>query len=216
MRSFSVLALVGSALAAPLITRQMGGSPKCMTRDEANFMVKVYEKLIAAYTPEDGEKYTTADFVDTSDSINTFIHQALGGPTFPTKQAFLDVQLSNPPFPVELISVDAIDCASIGLQWKASFGQAHLPSKGITILKTAYVDGMWKIKSIDVEFNALTWLLDMGGSYSWEGKTWTAESPDPALMAKGGPPGEVPKGPPMMEPPVKEPPPVKKPPTDKC
>jgi hypothetical protein len=190
MRSFLLAAtLVGSALAAPLATRQMSGSaPKCMTREEADFIVKVYERLIAAYEPADGEKYTSSDFVDTSDSINTFIHMPLGGPTFPTKAVFLEVQLSNPPFPVEIISTDAVDCAAIALQWKATFGAAQLPSKGITVIKTKFEDNMWKIRSIDVEFNALTWLLNMGGSYTWEGKTWTPDNIDPTLTGKEPPP----------------------------
>jgi hypothetical protein len=175
----STAAAISSVLALPLVPRS-----DCMTAAEAKFMVDIYAKLIADYTAADGEKYTSKDFVDTSDSINTFIHQPLGGPTFPTKAVFLEVQLQNPPFPVEILSVDAVTCDTIGLQWKASFGAAMLPSKGITILKTVKEDGMWKIKSIDVEFNALTWLLDMGGSYTWEDKTFTPESPDPGLTSK--------------------------------
>ncbi|MFX9551975.1 hypothetical protein ABTO49_20490, partial [Acinetobacter baumannii] len=91
---------------------------------DGEYIVAAYKKLIADYTAEDGEKYTTSDFVDVSDSINTFIHMPLGGPTFPTKAVFLEVQLQNPPFPLEVISVDAVTCDTIALQWKASFGAA--------------------------------------------------------------------------------------------
>lgn len=144
-----------------------------MTRAEAMEMVEVYRKLIAEYTPELGDKYASKDFIDVSDSINTFIHQPLGGPTFPTKEVFLEVQEVNPKFPVEIISVNAIDCDVIALIWKASFGEANLPSRGITIVTTTKEAGYWQIKRIDVEFNALTWLLNMGGSYTWEDKTYT-------------------------------------------
>ena len=50
-------------------------------------------------------------------------------------------------------------------------------------MKTVFEDGIWKILEIVVEFNALTWLLNMGGSYEWEGVTYTPTSPDPAILA---------------------------------
>jgi hypothetical protein len=170
------LCLAGSALAAPfpssanLFRRQQ---KVCLTRDEAMQMVEVYRKLIAEYTAELGDKYTSTDFVDVSDSINTFIHQPLGGPTFPNKEVFMDVQDVNPKFPVEIVSVNAVDCDVIALIWRASFGEANLPSRGVTIVTTTKAAGYWQIKRIDVEFNALTWLLNMGGSYNWEDKTYT-------------------------------------------
>jgi hypothetical protein len=186
MRPFSILSfglLAGIAAAAPTSAVRKGKAD-CMTADEAKFMVEIYRRLIAEYKPEEGEKYTTKDFVDVSDSINTFIHRPLGGPTFPTKAVFLEVQLQNPPFPINILSVDAVTCDTIALQWTASFGAAMLPSKGLTIMKLAKEDSIWKIKKIDVEFNALTWLLNMGGSYSWEDETYTPEKPDPGLKAK--------------------------------
>lgn len=153
-----------------------------MTSDEKDFMVEIYRQSIAEFTEELGEKYISKDFVDISDSINTFTHKPLGGPTFPSKEVFLESQLYGPHFPIEILTVDAHDCNTVALQWVASFGAANLPSKGITILKTVWEDDTWKILSIEVEFNALTWLLNMGGSYTWEGKTFTAENPDPALV----------------------------------
>lgn len=179
--SLSLLALAAPVvLASPLERRD-----DCMSNDDATNLVNVYARLISNYTADDGSKYLTSDFVDVSDSIDTFIHLKLGGPTFPTKEAFMTAQLSNPPFPVEVESVDAVTCNAIALQWKAAFGDANLPSKGITILKTAMEDSMWKIKQISVEFNSLIWLLDMGGSYIWEGTTFSPDSPDPTLLGGG-------------------------------
>jgi hypothetical protein len=182
----SVAALGSSSLVAsfPLSSLFARQTPNCMTAEETKFMVEIYRQQIAEYTDELGEKYISKDFVDISDSINTFIHLPLGGPTFPDKKTFLEIQSWNEHFPVEILSVDAVQCNTVALQWKAAFGAAKLPSKGITILKTVWEDKMWKILSIEVEFNALTWLLNMGGSYSWEGETWTPESPDPAILAK--------------------------------
>jgi len=182
MRTSTLLSLAtaaSSALAFPLWPRA-----DCMSAADAAGVVEIYKKLIAAYTEADGLKYTTKDFVDVSDSINTFIHLPLGGPTFPNQEIFNEAQLQNPPFPLEVLSVDAATCDVIALQWQATFGEAQLSSKGLTILKTRKEDGIWKIAKIDVEFNALTWLLNMGGSYTWEDKTFTPEAPDAALKAK--------------------------------
>jgi hypothetical protein len=176
-------ALVGAASFNPLalLGRQ---TTKCMTTKEMEEMVEIYRQIIAEYTPELGEKYIAEDFVDISDTINTFIHLPLGGPTFPNKTDFLEVQSWNQHFPVEILSVDAHQCNTVALQWKASFGEANLPSKGLTIMKTVWEGGMWKISEIVVEFNALTWLLNMGGSYIWEEKTYSPKSPDPAILVK--------------------------------
>jgi hypothetical protein len=183
---FSAALLGRSALAMPLFLPSIFSrqAPKCMTPEEAEFMIDIYRQQIAEYTDELGETYISKDFVDISDSINTFIHLPLGGPTFPDKATFLEVQSWNMHFPVEILSVDAIVCNTVALQWKASFGEANLPSKGITILKTVWEDKMWKILSIEVEFNALTWLLNMGGSYTWEGITFSPENIDPAILPK--------------------------------
>ncbi|KAK0614743.1 hypothetical protein B0T14DRAFT_499947 [Immersiella caudata] len=158
---------------------------KCMTAAETTEMVEIYRKLIAEYTEELGEKYVHADFVDYSDSINTFIHLPLGGPSFPDRATFLDVQSWNMHFPMKILSVDAVQCNTVALQWQSQFGDANLPSKGLTIMKTLYnaEAGHWQVQEIIVEFNALTWLLNMGGSYEWEGETWTPERPDPSILA---------------------------------
>jgi hypothetical protein len=157
-------------------------TPKCMTASETTEMIEIYRKLIAEYTEPLGEKYVSKDFIDISDSINTFIHLPLGGPTFPDRATFLDVQSWNMHFPMKILSVDAVQCNTIALQWVSQFGEANLPSKGLTIMKTVWEDGIWKVAEIYVEFNALTWLLNMGGSYEWEGETYTAKRPDPATV----------------------------------
>ena len=172
---------VASGLALPSIFRRQA-TEKCMTAAEAKEAVEIYRKLIAEYTEELGEKYVAKDFVDYSDSINTFIHLPLGGPSFPNRENFLEVQSWNMHFPVKILSVDAVQCNTVALQWVASFGEANLPSKGVTIFKTIFEDGIWKILEIVVEFNALTWLLNMGGSYEWEDVTYTPSSPDPAIL----------------------------------
>lgn len=156
-------------------------------------MVDAYRRLIAEYTTEDGEKYCSSDFVDRSDSINVFLGKELGEATFPTKEIFMEKvcghvspplnrhnmtdmavqQLNAPGFPLEVDHIDMVGCDAIALRWHATFGAANLPSRGISILNLTNREGWWQIKSMDVEFNNMIWLLNMGGSYIWEGQTVT-------------------------------------------
>lgn len=120
---FSVLAnaaFASSALAIPsslnsaIAPRQEGA---CLTRAEAKEIVDIYVQLIANYTDEVCAKYCASDFVDRSDSINTFIFTPLGQPTFATKEIFMAAQNANPPFPVVVDSIDAVDCEAVALRW---------------------------------------------------------------------------------------------------
>ncbi|KAK4181338.1 hypothetical protein QBC36DRAFT_342240 [Triangularia setosa] len=169
--ALAITALATSATAFPtlgsIFSRQ--AEKACMTEADAKEIVDAYVRLISNYQPEDCEKYCASDFVDRSDSINTFIFRPLGEPTFATKEIFMEAQLSNPPFPVVVDVVDAVACEAIALRWHATFGAANLPSRGITIIGTTKREGHWQIRSLDLEFNSLIWLLNMGGSYVWEG-----------------------------------------------
>ncbi|KAM7200437.1 hypothetical protein V8F33_003883 [Rhypophila sp. PSN 637] len=171
---FTVAALASTALALPTVDsalepRTDPADPKCLTRAEAKEVVDIYVQLIANYTDEVCEKYCADEFVDRSDSINTFIFRPLGEPTFATKKIFMEAQMTNPPFPVVVDSIDAVDCEAIALRWHATFGAAMKPSRGITIIGTTKRLGYPQITSLDLEFNSLIWLLNMGGSYVWEG-----------------------------------------------
>ena len=168
--SLAVAAFAGSAVAMPSLSLpSIFKRADCMSAADAKEMVDVYVRLIANYKDEDCEKYCADSFVDRSDSINTFIFRPLGEPTFATKKIFMEAQGTNPPFPVVIDNVDAVACNSIGLRWHATFGAANLPSRGITLIGTTKEKGHWQISSLDVEFNSLIWLLNMGGNYTWEG-----------------------------------------------
>ncbi len=168
---FSALLIATGALVAPVLASPLAANSTkaCMTQQDAKDTVEVYRRLIAEYTDADCAKYCADNFVDNSDSINTFLNQPLGAATFGTKKIFMDAQSLNPPFPLIVDSIDAVDCDVIGLRWHATFGDAMKPSKGITILKNTKEKGWWQISEIDVEFNRLMWLLDMGGNYTWTG-----------------------------------------------
>lgn len=162
--------LASTGMASPFLgERSQLATKDCLAAQDAKDIVNVYKKLIANYTDADCTKYCADTFVDNSDSINSFLNQPLGKATFATKKIFMDAQAVNPPFPLEVDSIDAVDCDVVALRWHATFGEAMKPSKGITILKNTKEKGWWQIKEIDVEFNGLTWLLDMGGNYTWTG-----------------------------------------------
>lgn len=155
---------------------------RCMAREEADHLVDVYAQSITSFSEDLLEMYLSTTFVDISDSINMFIHKPLGAPTFETKEVFIEKQRTGAHFPVDVLSVDAYDCASVALQWVSYFGQAEMPAKGVTVLKTVWEDEMWKMSHIIVEYNALVWLLNMGGSYTWQGKTYTGAEPDATTL----------------------------------
>ncbi|KAL2131158.1 hypothetical protein VTI74DRAFT_5469 [Chaetomium olivicolor] len=130
------------ALALPSIGPLFSREKTCLTRAEAKEIVDIYARLIGNYKPEDCKKYCA---------------ERLRRPLY------------NPPFPVVIDSIDAVDCEAIGLRWHATFGAANKPSRDITIIGTTKTAGWWQIQSLDVEFNSLVWLPNMGGNYTWEG-----------------------------------------------
>jgi hypothetical protein len=62
-------------------------------------------------------------------------------------------------------------CNEIALIWQTSFGAVGDTVRGIAVLGTKYnyTQLQWQISSIDVEFNTLAFLLDIGGSYTLPG-----------------------------------------------
>ena len=146
--SLLTIAFATSALALPSLNSLLGrADTKCLTRDEAKSTVEIYRQLIANYTDEVCEKYCADEFVDRSDSINTFIFRPLGEPTFATKKIFMEAQATNPAFPVVIDTIDAVDCEAIALTWHATFGAAMKPSKGITITNATATRNSLRMRS---------------------------------------------------------------------
>lgn len=110
------------------LPRQEDSDPepqRCMTRAEADHLVDVYARSIAAFSGGLLQTYLAKSFVDVSDSINIFIHRPLGPPpppTFESKEVFIEKQRTGAHFPVEVLSV--------ALQWVSYFGRVRLPAKG--------------------------------------------------------------------------------------
>lgn len=168
MRISSLLAAAASAalvFASPFSAIESRGG-RCLSQRDADTLVKAYTRLISAYSPKDGDKYLSNCFIEYSDSIAILVGAPLGQAIFPNKAAFAAATTSN-PFPLVVESVMATDCKTIALTWSGTFG-AGKSARGITVI-TATLEGHWKIKRLDVEFNSIAYLVNMGGSYTLPG-----------------------------------------------
>ncbi|KAK4119574.1 hypothetical protein N657DRAFT_581440, partial [Parathielavia appendiculata] len=142
----------------------------CLNPNSANDLVAAYVRMISGWNDADA-KYLADDFRDTSDSINILAGIPLGGPTFPTKQAFIDHQHTQPDnLPLVVTHKSPFDCDEITLIWTATFGVAQKPVRGITILGVTKEKGYWQIKSVDVEFNNVAYLENIGGLWAMPGQ----------------------------------------------
>ncbi|KAK1782249.1 hypothetical protein QBC45DRAFT_8561 [Copromyces sp. CBS 386.78] len=155
-----------------------GGSDKCLREEDANVLRDAYVRMISAWNPVDA-KYLTDDFKDTSASINILIGKPLDGsvPTFASKQEFLDHMTVAPDNLPLRVTFSTFNCNYITIIWTATFGVAQKPVRGIAVAGATYnkQKRMWQIKSLDVEWNSMAYLLDIGGSY-----TLPAQGPPPS------------------------------------
>ncbi|EXJ73130.1 uncharacterized protein Z519_03557 [Cladophialophora bantiana CBS 173.52] len=175
MRSFTIAAaaaLISSAYASPWAMGGLWGGKsdptKCLNQATAQYLVDGFGKLISAYTDADAQKLLADNLVDYSDSINSLIGQPVGGPTFPSKAAFMAGQGSQPPVPFQLLALEAFNCDTISFRWLA--GLQPQPVKGITVLKASNSQGQkdtWQISTIYTEFNSIAWLEDIGGNVTY-------------------------------------------------
>jgi hypothetical protein len=166
MRHFSFLA-VSALIWAALVGGSRAGKHrhKCLSKADAKEVIDNYQKLIANYSAPHAEKYIADGFIEYSDSINSLLNITLGSPTFPTKAAFIKAQSANPSFPIVVQSVEAIECDTIVVIWTVAFGQAQKTVRGLTSIHASRKGDIWQIARMDVEFNSLTWLLNIGGMY---------------------------------------------------
>lgn len=70
------------------------------------------------------------------------------------------------------VTFSTLNCNYITVIWTATFGKAQKTVRGIAVLGAVYdkKKKVWLIKSLDVEFNSLAYLLDIGGSYKLPGQ----------------------------------------------
>jgi len=166
------LAAVVSAAPTSLKPRGYDGGPTCIPYDIA---ISIETEWISTLTNFDATVATNLlapNLVDTSDSINYIAGIPLGGPTFPSPQAYIAGQGAQPPIGFTVLGTDAITCDGvIALRWVGQVGSNTYPAQGITILKAVQsgpdaVVGPtgWQLESINTEFNSAAWLVDIGAS----------------------------------------------------
>ncbi|KAK3998082.1 hypothetical protein QBC44DRAFT_313844 [Cladorrhinum sp. PSN332] len=142
----------------------------CLRHSDVDTLVDAYVRMITKWNDADAV-YLASDFIDSSDSINQLAGIPLGTPTFPSKAAFIEHQHVQPDnLPITITYKSPTDCGEIALIWAVKFGKAQIQVRGITILGAVKEGGDWKIKSIDVEFNNIAYLLNIGGSFLFPGQ----------------------------------------------
>ncbi|PSR79701.1 hypothetical protein BD289DRAFT_348892, partial [Coniella lustricola] len=130
-------------------------------------LAQAYAQVIGNYTDEFAQAFIADDFTDTSDSINVLAGIPIGSVTFSSKQAFMAAQAALPAVPLQITSARALvadeDCDedALAVIWEQTFAT---PVRGISILGFECQENWWKLKSINTEFNSVTYAENIGGS----------------------------------------------------
>lgn len=166
------LATVASAAPAALSARGYDGGAQCIPYDVAIAIETQWISTLTNFNAQVAENLLYPQLVDTSDSINYIAGIPLGGPTFPSAQAYIQGQGAQPPIGFTVLGTDAITCDGvIALRWQATVAENIYPVKGITILKAIQVgkDAVvgptgWQLAEIFTEFNSGAWIADLGAT----------------------------------------------------
>lgn len=172
MRFSSVLAFASAVLGAWLDPQQdsSGGKVTSCSRALIRYpktvatLVDNYAQVVGNYSDALADSFLAADFTDVSDSINVLAGLPLGSTTFPSKQAFMASQETEPKIPLVVTGTYAVTHNTVGVRYTQTFGVADLPVAGISILEFVCEDGQWKLKTIFTEFNSLVYSKDIGAS----------------------------------------------------
>lgn len=166
------------------------GHGHCITRAEAHDLAQAYASLVGAFQESDAHHWLADDFLDYSDSINTFTNKPLGSPTF-DKASFIASQGSGdqPPTPIEVLGEPVVDCDRVAILWSSTFGKGW-PARGLTIVEVRENEEKgeksgWLMVRWDVEFNALAWAYNMGQYYCLFGQGFGDASACGAPKARG-------------------------------
>jgi len=175
MRLSSIVApvsLAAVASAAPALNARGYGGGQCIPYDVAIGIETAWVSTLTNFNLATAQNLLAPNLVDTSDSINYIAGIPLGGPTFPSAQAYEAGQGAEPPVGFTVLGTDAITCDGvIALRWVAAVGSQTYPVKGITILNAVQqgpddVVGPtgWQLAQIHTEFNSAAWIVDIGAT----------------------------------------------------
>lgn len=169
---FFTSSIIVAALASLAVAVPHPGPPappvRCLTSSTAETLVKGFSSLLTAFDVNVANKLLASDFTDTSDSINFLAGIPLGSTTFPSKQAFIAGQGTQPAIGFTVLNIDAVTCETIAFRWAANLGP-QTPIKGINILKASNLNATtagWQIKTVFSEFNSGLWSQEVGGQCS--------------------------------------------------
>jgi len=143
------------------------GHVVCLTPDAASSLVTGFASLLTDFNATVANKLLASNFTDTSDSIDWLGGFPLDTTTFPSKEAFIDGQGSQPSIGFQVLSIDAVTCNVIAFRWVAQVGSKQYEVKGINILyaiNTAGTQSGWQIQTVYSEFNSAAWVVDIGRS----------------------------------------------------
>ena len=174
MRLISALAAVAAVAvpftsAAPTKTEEWAPN-NCLPAATASAIVTGFASLLTNFNAATANSLLADNYIEYSDSINFLGGFPLGGPTFPSKQAFIAGQGQQPPLPAfEVLNIDAVTCGgTIVFRWLAQVGSEQQEIKGINVFYTSYTGqggfGGYQISETFSEFNSGSWVVDIGGT----------------------------------------------------
>ncbi|KKY35353.1 hypothetical protein UCDDA912_g04629 [Diaporthe ampelina] len=158
MRFTSVFLFVSTTFASSLGALEQ--NPKTVAA-----LVDNYAQVVGNYSEALAQYFLYEDFEDFSDSINVLAGIPLGSVTFPSKQAFMASQATQPKIPVVVTGTYAVTRDTVAIRYTQTFGAGKVVA-GIAILGFAcgQDDREWKLKEINTEFNSLVYYQNIGGS----------------------------------------------------
>lgn len=174
MRFDSIFLFISTAVSSSLGNGRSpgpsGGLLSCSRALEHNpktvaVLVDNYAEVIGNYSEALAQSFLFEDFKDISDSINILAGIPLGSVTFPSKQAFMASQATQPKIPVVVTGTYAVTRDTVVIRYTQTFGAGDVVA-GIAILGFACDQGdkQWKLKEINTEFNSLAYFQNIGGS----------------------------------------------------
>ncbi|KIX99672.1 uncharacterized protein Z520_04307 [Fonsecaea multimorphosa CBS 102226] len=185
MKTFSIassLALACVAAAAPSsgwsggYGNGNGGNGGCVSQDQATQIVHDYAFFLAHADPSQiaqanatAQKILASDFTEQSDSINGFLGLKPGDLTFPTKEEYISVVLTQPPITgITDLQLVPFNCNQILWYWKfANPGNfnAPQPPQAVQGMNIFDINDQGLIEHVNVEFSVF-YYVDLGFNVS--------------------------------------------------
>jgi len=165
MRFFALATLgLAAVSSAASLGKRDDNKHSCLCAKDVDTLIDAYLRLLSNYNADDLKYLADDGFYDWSDSINTLAGIPTGTKTFPSKAAFQQHEETQPDhIPITLESKGPYNCDQLSFIWDASFPATV---RGITIIGATKTSGDWQIQNINVEFNALNYLTNIGGTWS--------------------------------------------------